>query len=77
MVFELELHRMALALLRKLAGGTGNQPTALLQLRCRDISVSLLPDLEGSEWPSHGHGWGPMRCDNDGRGTPFNHGVPT
>ena len=34
-----------------LAGGTGNRPTALLQLRFLDISVALLPDLEGSEWP--------------------------
>jgi hypothetical protein len=35
----------------KLAGGTGNRPKALLQLRFRDISVALLPDPEGSEWP--------------------------
>jgi len=51
MVFELEVHRIATALLMKLAGGTGNRPKALLQLRFRDISVALLPDPQGSEWP--------------------------
>jgi len=51
MVFELEIHRIATALLMELAGGTGNRPTALLQLRFRDIAVALLPDPEGSEWP--------------------------
>ena len=51
MVFELEVHRIAVALLMKLAGGTGNRPKALLQLRFRDISVALLPDPQGSEWP--------------------------
>jgi hypothetical protein len=51
MVFELEVHRISLALLWQLAGITGNRPSALLQLRFQDVSVALLPDPDGSEWP--------------------------
>jgi len=51
MVFEAEVHRLAMALLMQLAGSTGNRPKALLQLRFRHVSVALLPDPEGSEWP--------------------------
>jgi hypothetical protein len=51
MVFEAEVLRLFLALLMQLAGSTGNRPKALLQLRFRHVSVALLPDPEGSEWP--------------------------
>ena len=51
MVFEAEMLRLALALLMQLADSTGYRPKALLQLRFRHVSIALLPDPEGSEWP--------------------------
>lgn len=49
--FDIEIHRVGLALLMQLAGITGNRPKALLQLRFKDVTVALLPDPHGSEWP--------------------------
>ena len=49
--FDVEIHRLSLALLMQLAGITGNRPKALLQLRFKDVAVALLPDPHGSEWP--------------------------
>ena len=50
-IFDIEVHRLGLALIIQLAGITGNRPQALLDLQFRYVSVSLLPDPEGGEWP--------------------------
>jgi hypothetical protein len=51
MVFDMEVHRLSLALFMQLAGITGNRPQALLNVRFKHVAVALLPDQEGGEWP--------------------------
>ncbi|OCK73115.1 hypothetical protein K432DRAFT_430744 [Lepidopterella palustris CBS 459.81] len=51
MIFDMEVHRLGLALIIQLAGITGNRPKALLKLRFKHVKVALLPDPEGGEWP--------------------------
>ncbi|KAF2752834.1 hypothetical protein EJ05DRAFT_505659 [Pseudovirgaria hyperparasitica] len=50
-IFDLELHRLVLALIIQLAGITGNRPKALLTLRYRHVQVALLPDPRGGSRP--------------------------
>jgi hypothetical protein len=42
--FDIDIHRLSIALLMQLAGITGNRFKALLQLRFKDIAVALFPD---------------------------------
>jgi hypothetical protein len=51
MVFDMEVHRLSLALFMQLAGTTGNRPQALLNVRFKHVAVALLLDQEGGEWP--------------------------
>lgn len=48
MVFDMEMHRVGMALLMHLAGIiNGNRPQALLNLKFKLIAVALFLDLEG------------------------------
>jgi len=51
MVFDREAHRLGMALIMQLAGITGNRPEALLNLKFKHVTVALLLDPEGGEWP--------------------------
>ncbi|KAJ9644078.1 hypothetical protein H2199_003946 [Coniosporium tulheliwenetii] len=51
MPFDMEVHRLGLALVVQLAGITGNRPDALLQLRYKHVAVYLLRDPDGGERP--------------------------
>lgn len=51
MVFDMEAHRLGLALFMQLSGITGNRPQALLNVQFKHVAVALLPDPEGGEWP--------------------------
>jgi hypothetical protein len=51
MVFDMEVHRVGMALLMQPAGITGNRPQALLNLQFKHVAVALLPDLEGGKLP--------------------------
>jgi Protein of unknown function (DUF3435) len=51
MVFDMEAHRLGMALVMQLAGITGNRPQALLNLKFKHVAVALLPDPEGGKFP--------------------------
>ena len=47
MTFDMEVHRLGLALIMQLAGITGNGPEALLEVQFKHVTAALLPDPEG------------------------------
>lgn len=49
MVFDMDVHRLSLALIMQLAGIAENRPQALLNVRFKHVAVFLLPDQEVGE----------------------------